>query len=90
MTRSADRAGEVRIALLGVSETPVRAVAAEKILTGTGFGTDEIAAAVDAVRAGIDPSDDLHASADYRRHLAGVLAERALSDAWGRAGNGAS
>ena len=90
VTRSAGRAGEVRIALLGVSETPVRADAAERILTGTGFGPDEIAAAVDAVRAGIDPGDDLHASADYRRHLAGVLAERALSDAWGRAGNGAS
>ena len=90
VTGSAGRAGEVRIALLGVSETPVRADAAERILTGTGFGPDEIAAAVDAVRAGIDPSGDLHASADFRRHLAGVLAERALFDAWGRAGNGAS
>ena len=49
-----------------------------------------MAAAAEAVRDGIDPDDDLHASADYRRHLAGVLAERALGDAWARAGTGAA
>ena len=87
---SAGRASEVRIALLGVGETPVRAHAAEDLLTGSGFEPDEIAAAAVAVRDGLDPTDDLHASADYRRHLAGVLAERALADAWGRAANGAS
>ncbi len=90
VTKSAGRATEVRIALLGVGETPVRAHAAEALLTGSDFGPDAVAAAAVAVRDGIDPTDDLHASADYRRHLAGVLAERALADAWGRAGNGAS
>ncbi len=89
-TGSAGRATEVRIALLGVGETPVRAPAAEALLTGTGFEPDSVAAAVEAVRDGIDPDDDLHASADYRRHLAGVLAERALGDAWARAGTGAA
>ena len=89
-TGSAGRATEVRIALFGVGETPVRAPAAEALLTGTGFEPDAVAAAVEAVRAGIDPGDDLHASADYRRHLAGVLAERALGDAWARAGAGAA
>ena len=80
---------EVRIALFGVGETPVRAAAAEALLTGTGFEPDAVAAAVEAVRGGVDPGDDLHASADYRRHLAGVMAERALGDAWARAGAGA-
>ena len=89
-TGSAGRATGVRIALLGVGETPVRAPAAEAVLTDTGFEPDAVAAAVEAVRDGIDPDDDLHASADYRRHLAGVLAERALGDAWARAGAGAA
>ena len=89
-TGSAGRATEVRIALLGVGETPVRAPAAEALLTGTGFEPDAVAAAIDAQRNAVDPDHDLHASADYRRHLAGVLAERALGDAWARAGGGAA
>ena len=38
-----------------------------------------------AVRgAGLEPPSDVHASADYRRHLAEVLAERAAQEAEGR------
>ncbi len=90
VTGSAGRAAEVRIALFGVGETPVRAAAAEALLTGTGFEPDAVAAAIDALRNAVDPDDDLHASADYRRHLAGILAGRALGDAWARAGGGAA
>ncbi len=90
VTGSAGRAAEVRIALFGVGETPVRAAAAEALLTGTGFEPDAVAAAIDALRNAVDPDDDLHASADYRRHLAGILAGRALGDAWARVGGGAA
>lgn len=90
VTGSAGRAAEVRIALFGVGETPVRAAAAEALLTGTGFEPDAVAAAIDALRNAVDPDDDLHASADYRRHLAGILAGRALGDAWARARGGAA
>jgi carbon-monoxide dehydrogenase medium subunit len=39
----------------------------------------------EAVRAaGLDPPSDVHASADYRRHLAEVLAARAVADAAGK------
>ncbi|HKN08970.1 MAG TPA: hypothetical protein VJ376_05760 [Pseudomonadota bacterium] len=38
--------------------------------------------------ADVDPADDVHASSAYRRHLAGVLAERALEKALARAGGG--
>jgi CO/xanthine dehydrogenase FAD-binding subunit len=37
-----------------------------------------------AVRDAISPETDLHASSDYRRHLAGVLTGRALATAWRR------
>lgn len=39
----------------------------------------------DLVDAAIDPEEDIHASADYRRHLAHVLVSRALSEAGKRA-----
>lgn len=79
------RMRRVRIALMGVGDTPLRAHAAEAALEGAAFGQDAIAAAVAALRAGIAPHGDLHASGDYRRHLAGVLAARALAAAWQRA-----
>jgi aerobic carbon-monoxide dehydrogenase medium subunit len=39
----------------------------------------------EAVRAaGLDPPSDVHASAEYRRHLAEVVAARAVADATGK------
>jgi carbon-monoxide dehydrogenase medium subunit len=36
----------------------------------------------------IDPGGSVQATADYQRHIAGVLAERALQTAYQRARNG--
>jgi CO/xanthine dehydrogenase FAD-binding subunit len=76
---------EARIALAGVDETAKRAHEAETLLAGHALTPDLIDAAVAAVRAEVNPPTDLHASADYRRHLVGVLVGRALKDAWRRA-----
>jgi CO/xanthine dehydrogenase FAD-binding subunit len=79
------RIGEARIAVTGVDETAKRALEAETLLAGQTLTPDLIDAAIAAVRMHVTPPTDLHASSDYRRHLVGVLAGRALTDAWQRA-----
>ena len=76
----------VRIGLFGVGDTPVRARRAEAVLEGEAPGPEAFAAAAAAVRGEVEPLDDGHASAAYRRHLAAVLVEDALVDAWTRDG----
>jgi carbon-monoxide dehydrogenase medium subunit len=77
---------EARIAMTGIDETAKRASEAEALLAGRILTPDLMGAAIAAVRAGVNPPTDLHASSDYRRHLIGVLVGRALADAWRRAG----
>ena len=76
---------EARIAMTGVDETAKRASEAEAMLAGQVLTPGLIDDAIAAVRAGVTPATDLHASSDYRRHLVGVLAGRALAAAWARA-----
>jgi CO/xanthine dehydrogenase FAD-binding subunit len=85
LTVVAGAIAQARIALTGVGPTALRAVAAEALLVGHALEPDLTSRAVDGVRAAIEPETDLHASADYRRHLAGVLTGRALAAAWRRA-----
>jgi CO/xanthine dehydrogenase FAD-binding subunit len=77
--------GQARIALMGIGDTPQRAVDAESLLIGRAIEPGLLDAVSEAVRASIEPNSDLHASSDYRRHLAGVLARRTLLSAWQRA-----
>lgn len=77
-----------RIALMGVGETPVRASEAERMLIGRSLAGGVEADVIAAIRAATEPMSDLHASADYRRYLAGVLASRVLASAWSRTKGG--
>jgi len=86
ITMSAGAMKEARIALTGVAPTPVRASEAEALLVGQKSETKLMAHVTEAVRAAIEPETDLHASSDYRRHLAGALAGRVLAAALQRAG----
>ncbi len=81
-------ASDVRIGLMGVGEMPMRAPQIEAMFEGREINAELIGEAIEALRAELEPNSDLNASADYRRHLAGVLARRALTDAWTRAGKG--
>src|SRR5262245_35445264 len=64
---------QARVAIAGTGATAMRATTAEALLAGRALDQTLIAQVVEAVRANVTPTDDLHASADYRRHLAGVL-----------------
>ncbi len=75
---------KARLALTGVGPTALRATDAEGLLVGRGLDDDLSRGVIEAVREAISPESDLHASADFRRHLAGVLTGRALSAAWRR------
>jgi carbon-monoxide dehydrogenase medium subunit len=77
-----------RIGMMGVGETPMRADEAESLLRGQLFSEALVDAAVQSLRAAIEPNTDLHASGDYRRHLAGALARKAIQTAWKRACGG--
>jgi CO/xanthine dehydrogenase FAD-binding subunit len=76
---------EARLALTGVGPTPLRVPDAEALLIGHALDAELISRIVNAVSDAITPETDLHASSDYRRHLAGVLTRRALAAAWDRA-----
>jgi len=79
------RIAEARIGLTGVGATPVRAARAERSLVGAVPSDALWEAAAEAVRAEVEPDGDIHASAEYRRHIAGVLTRRALAEALTRA-----
>jgi CO/xanthine dehydrogenase FAD-binding subunit len=85
LERNGDRASKARIGMMGVGETPMRATEAERLLTSRPFDDHLVTTAVNSIRASVEPNSDLHASADYRRHLVGVLAERAIRKSWLRA-----
>ena len=74
----------VRIGVTGLSNRAFRATAAEKALEGKAGSAAEIQAAAAVVAQGIEANADLHASADYRRHLAVIYAAKALTAALGR------
>jgi aerobic carbon-monoxide dehydrogenase medium subunit len=75
----------VRIAVSGGSDRPQRALAAERRLADHGLDDAAIDAAVDELRDEWEPASDAHATADYRRRVAGVLLSRAARDARERA-----
>lgn len=65
----------------GLGEYPVRLEDAAAALLGTTLDETAVADAIEAAMAKVDTWADLHASAEYRRRVGGVLARRALLDA---------
>lgn len=88
LSARAGKVEQIRIGVMGVGETPMRAEDAESLLTGHAIDTSGLDAAVASLRASVEPNTDLHASGDYRRHLVGGIARRAIAAAWQRADGG--
>jgi carbon-monoxide dehydrogenase medium subunit len=79
---------EARICMGGVGPTPLRASLAEKLMEGQAPEDGVLEAAGKAASEASDPSNDIHGSAEFRRHVVNVLAQRALRDAVDRAASG--
>jgi carbon-monoxide dehydrogenase medium subunit len=80
-----DTIAKARLALGAVAPTPIRAGAAEALLTGQTLSDDLLQAVGDTAAQAARPIDDLRASAEFRRHLVKVLTQRAVRGAWTRA-----
>ncbi|MCZ2127543.1 MAG: xanthine dehydrogenase family protein subunit M [Anaerolineales bacterium] len=75
-----------RLVFLSVGDRPMYAERASTLLQGQALTSEAIRAAAElASSEEIDPGDDIHATADFRRHLANVLCKRALEQARQRA-----
>jgi len=83
IVREGRRCRQARLATAGTGPVPVRLRAAEEILEGDGLSDSAIEAAARRASELVSPDSDIHASAEYRRHLTGVLTKRALRRAMG-------
>ena len=69
------------VALTGVGDKAVRASAVEQALSGRPATESSLREAAQLAAEGLEPPDDLNASADFRRHLARVMTRRVLEKA---------
>jgi aerobic carbon-monoxide dehydrogenase medium subunit len=75
---------KVQMALGAVADRAIRCPEAEVALVGQRAGTAAFEAAAALASAPLEPPSDVHGSSGYRRHLAKVLMQRALTQAWQR------
>ena len=78
------KAGNAHIGVFGVGDRAHRLGKAEAVLNGKAVDEALCVAVGEAASAEVDPQEDIHASAAYRRALTGTLAERALRAAAAR------
>jgi carbon-monoxide dehydrogenase medium subunit len=81
LVRDGERCTMARLATAGVGPVTARLRDAEAILEERGLGDAAIVAAAEKAAELVEPMSDQHGSADYRRHLTGVLTRRAVHKA---------
>lgn len=84
--RDSDSCGRVRVALGAVAPTPILLPQVEETMEGRKFTQSLVEEARALCKRLVSPVDDVRGSVGYRREMAGVLARRAVQDAWKRAG----
>src|SRR4029077_2106601 len=77
-----------RLVYFGVGATPIRVKAAEEALIGQAASEAALEAAAQNAKQGVDPSNDIHATEEYRRAVAATLTKRALRSALQKLTNG--
>ena len=81
-----DQCQTAKLVYLSAGDGPMEGQKAAEALQGQAVTADAIEAAAEtAANEEIDPSSDIHATAEFRRHLAKVLTRRALEEAYDRA-----
>lgn len=75
----------LRVGMMGVGETALRLSPIEAELNGQAYSEQLLDKAVASLNSLILPNTDLHASAQYRQHLAGQLLKRTFKTAWNMA-----
>lgn len=78
---SGGRFAGVPAVVVGAADEVPRPVSAEMLLDASAADSDALAALAAAAAAAVEPVDDLSGSAEYKKHLAGVLARRAAAAA---------
>jgi CO/xanthine dehydrogenase FAD-binding subunit len=77
---------DARVSFMGVSEMPILSHEISNILIGQKLSEEIIHDAVEAcVTKELEPGQDMHATSDFRRHLARVLGNAAVEEAFARA-----
>jgi len=69
------------LAFFSVASTPVRVAEAEAALIGKAPSEEAFVEAASIVKNTLTPDGDIHATAPYRKHIAGVLTRRGLAEA---------
>jgi carbon-monoxide dehydrogenase medium subunit len=82
--KDAGKVVQARVGVTGLAGKPYRAVQVERALEGTDGSAAQVQHAAASVAEGVEANSDLHASADYRKHLARVYTIRALTIALSR------
>ena len=85
VSKSNGSCSSCRIGVTGAADHAFRASVAEETLQGSDLGDDAVAASAAKVADGQEMLGDLSASANYRNHLCGVMAKRAIVEAVSRA-----
>jgi len=75
------KAIDAHVGIIGVGDRPRRLPEVEAVLNGRTIEEATIARAAEVTSAMVEAQEDIHASAPYRRALAGTMVERALQSA---------
>ena len=85
LTMNGGKCETAAIALTNVADTPLLAEEAARAVVGTSLDGAALSAAAEAAKAITSPVKDVRGPADFRRHVAGVMVQRAIEKAAARA-----